>query len=315
MAEFALVFVVMLWGSSFALQRLLFGGHEPIASTSLVSARLSAAALCVGLLLAIRWLLGRRQGKSSNWVRRPRFVADALVCGLCLGAGFLLQTEGLRLTSASRSAILTGLVVLFTPLFELLILRRRAGAASILGACLSFVGLGILANPWSTSANGSPFGDAMSTLCAVAFALHLTFLERASRRQPVWPLLGAQLLAASLLATTVSTATCNAAQAITASAWLVVAYLAVFCTVGAFAVQTWAQRKIDARKMALIIALEPVFGALAGWLFLGERMRPLEILGGTLVLGGVLAGATRASLDVSRVGDPDRAGARSESAT
>ena len=72
--------------------------------------------------------------------------------------------------------------------------------------------------------------------------------------------------------------------------WLAIAYLAVFCTLLAFGVQTWAQRHTTPLRIALISALEPVFAALWAALLLGERLSAIELGGAALIIAGVVLG-------------------------
>ena len=67
------------------------------------------------------------------------------------------------------------------------------------------------------------------------------------------------------------------------SFWLAISYLAVLCTVCAFAIQNYALRRSDPSRVALLMGSEPVFGALFAWLWLGEAMGPLRWLGGGLM--------------------------------
>ena len=75
-----------------------------------------------------------------------------------------------------------------------------------------------------------------------------------------------------------------------------VAYLAVFATLLAFGIQTWAQRRLSSVRFALISALEPVFAALWAALLIGERLSVLELSGGALIVIGVLTGEVGAAL-------------------
>jgi drug/metabolite transporter (DMT)-like permease len=72
--------------------------------------------------------------------------------------------------------------------------------------------------------------------------------------------------------------------------WLAITYLALFCTLLAFGVQTWAQRHTTPLRMALISALEPVFAALWAALLLGERLSRPELFGASLIIVGVVVG-------------------------
>ena len=127
MADLALAAVMAIWGSTFAVVRTLVGGGSaPVSPLLLVAVRMGAASA-----LLFVWLAARRQLRFSAGVWR-----DGLVCAALLGAGFVLQIEGQHRTTASRSGFLTGLVVVFVPLLELLFFRRRPSRAAAVGIAL-----------------------------------------------------------------------------------------------------------------------------------------------------------------------------------
>jgi len=78
--------------------------------------------------------------------------------------------------------------------------------------------------------------------------------------------------------------------------WLALLYLAVFATLLAFGVQTWAQKILPPVRVALISALEPVFAALWAALLIGERLTLRELMGGALIVLGVAVGEAGAAL-------------------
>src|SRR5207253_1126078 len=72
--------------------------------------------------------------------------------------------------------------------------------------------------------------------------------------------------------------------------WLALLYLAVFATLLAFGIQTWAQKVISPVRVALISSLEPVFAALWAAVLIGERLTRRELVGGALIVAGVAVG-------------------------
>lgn len=233
----------------------------------------------------------------------------AVLAGLMAG-GFGLQAVGLSLTTASRSGFLTGLSIPLVPVFERLLFRGRIRRAQALAVVPAVAGTALLMAPGGgTKAN---LGDYLTAGCAAVFALHIVATGRFAARTPAAGLTLAQLtLSAGLL--TAAAAACDlllrclpapslppfvAAEApglflSPATAWQVL-YLAGAATVAAFWVQTWAQRDVPATRTAIILSLEPLFAALLSWAWLGERMAPIGLLGGALlVLAVALPGFLR----------------------
>ncbi len=285
-AHLLLLAVVMVWGSTFVLVKAALADVSPLLFNLLRMLLAFAALLLV-------------YGRSLRGLPRAHWITGA-VAGVLLATGYQLQTAGLRLTTPSKSAFLTGMVVIFVPFLSLTPRLRapgatRPGAGAFAGAALGFVGLALLAvppgQPWgqlSTLRSINP-GDLLTLGCALAFALHLLTLAH-----------GAQRIAFQALAT-VQIGVAALAMAVTLPlfepqpffhwtgrfllAWLVTGLLA---TAAAFSIQSWAQRFLPASHTALLFSLEPVFAGVTSFLVLGERLRGRALAGAGLVLGALL---------------------------
>jgi drug/metabolite transporter (DMT)-like permease len=293
MADLALAGIMAIWGSSFAILRALLGGAagSPLA---LVAVRMAIASI----LLALYLLLFRPQELKALF--RRELLRDGLFIGALLGAGFLLQTEGLLRTTASRSGFLTGTLVAFVPLIEFALFRRRPPLPALLGVLLAFTGMTALSAPWADSSVATLTGDALTLGCALVFAGQIVALGRIAPRHPLLPLVLLQLATtgamAALAGPFVETQHFSGAPRL----WLAMIYLALFATLLAFGVQTWAQRVLPPVRVALLSALEPVFAALWAALLIGERLSGRELAGGALIILGVAVGEAGAALRSAR---------------
>ena len=280
MADLALVVLMAVWGSTFAIVRVLVGsGSSPVSPILLVAVRM---ALAFGLLLVfLAFRGGLRFGRD--------LLRDGLVCAAFLGAGFVLQIEGQHRTTASRSGFLTGLLVVFVPVLEFVFFRKRPSAPQIAGVAIAVAGMAVLSGG-GAAGNAQLVGDLLTFGCAVVFAIHIVILGRVAPRHEVLPLLLVQLggtcAIAAICGPLVETQKLQADPRTLAA----VAYLAIFATLFAFGVQTWAQRRLSSVRFALISALEPVFAALWAALLIGERLSALELSGGALIVLGVVTG-------------------------
>jgi len=296
MADLALTAIMAIWGSTFALTRLLLGDAGGTASAisplALIAVRMGLATLLLGLFLAAT-PAGRQQLRAAF---QGALLRDGLLCGALLGFGFFLQVEGLQRTTASRSGFLTGLLVVLVPLLEFLFFRKRPAAPALVALALAFLGLTLLSAPGSAGASATALGDLLTVSCAVIFAGHVVLLGRVAKRHPVLPLLLLQLLCTFALAALLGPVVEAQRFAGSGRLWLAVSYLAVFATLLAFGIQTWAQKLMPAVRVALLSSLEPVFAALWAALFIGERLSGHELLGGALIVVGVLVGEAGTAL-------------------
>src|ERR1043165_4443627 len=135
--------------------------------------------------LALRFLIGataltllsRRQGGKAN-------LRAGLILGVMLWLGFALQTAGLQYSTPSRSAFITGMFVVLTPLVSTVVFRRLPRLPSLAGVALAFAGTYWLTGA-GPSSGGAPsatawLGDALTFGCALAYAIPLSPTEKRS---------------------------------------------------------------------------------------------------------------------------------------
>ncbi len=271
MPRLALLLSTVIWGATFPATKAVLNQVPPL---SFLFLRFLLGTMVVVGLFA---LLGRRL--RFDW----EMLRISVIAAVWLFVGYLLQTIGLRHTTASNSAFLTALYVVFVPLF----LRRR-GWRVWLSAALATIGLWFLVRPILTVNQG----DVLTVGCAVAFAAHIACVERFTRVGDsasffMWQLLfvtAAMLPAMMWEAPTLSV--------LTPSGVLLVGLLVTgLLATGAFAVQIWAQRFLSAQQTALLFALEPVCASWLAWHFLGEHLDAWGWLGSGMILGAVLLGS------------------------
>jgi len=200
-------------------------------------------------------------------------------------AGFLTQTYGLKATTASKAGFITGMHVVFTPLLEYTIGRRKVLPYQTAGVAVALVGLGLL----TLEGFGRPSaGDLLVLACAFAFGLHIVMLGHYSPRHDGFLLSFTQMVWSAVLAAVISGR--DMAQALSFGPEVVwsVTYLGATGTALAYLVQTIAQKYTPPTRAALIMQSEPVFAALFAWLLIGERMAAKQFAGAALILLGIL---------------------------
>lgn len=274
-----------VWGSSFAILRGLLGA-DSASPLALVSVRMAMATLLLTAFLAVR-------GQLKLWNRAV--LRDGIFCGFLLGIGFLLQTEGLQRTTASRSGFLTGMLVVLVPLIELGFFGKRPAWPALCGVLLAFAGMTMLSAPWADTSHATMLGDALTLGCALVFAAHIVALGRLAPRHPVMPMLLLQLATICALATLAGPLIERQHFSGQPKLWLALLYLALFATLLAFGIQTWAQKVMPPVRVALISSLEPVFAAIWAAVLIGERLSGREVLGGAMIVLGVAVGEAGAA--------------------
>lgn len=279
-AHILLVLVTFIWGSTFVLIKAAVERDAAPLSFNFVRMIFATAALAIIFYPDVRK------------IRIPSFRAGALV-GIFMWLGYEFQTVGIRLTTASKSAFITGLSVVLVPLFLATFWRRQVNHWSAMGVACAFCGLFLLTVPAGENAfvdwHSVNNGDLLSFACAVSFAFQIIFLGRAITRHPVGQIAFLQIAIAALLMG-FSLPFAPAGVHLHLSKLVIGAILVtgLLGTAAAFSIQAWAQQFTSPTHTALIFSLEPVFAWVTSYIVVGERLGLRAGLGAVMILGGIL---------------------------
>jgi drug/metabolite transporter (DMT)-like permease len=270
-AELSLLLLTFIWGTTFPLVKTALNFSSPFL---FVLIRFTLAALVV-------WLVFR--GRIS--LEAKGILKAGAIIGVFLFFGFAFQTLGLKYTTASKSAFVTGLFVVMIPPLSYLILKEKVRIFSVIGVVLALTGLYLMTRPKGSEFN---IGDLFTFFCAISFSLQVIFVQIYTRRFDFLSLTFIQIAVTALLSLPLALAV--ETTKLVYHHWLVVAILvcAILATALALFLQNRMQKYTTTVKAALIYAMEPVFAAVFSYLFLSEILGWLGILGGGLILSGML---------------------------
>jgi drug/metabolite transporter (DMT)-like permease len=290
-----MLFVVAVWGSTFVLVKSALSDATP-GAFNLVRMTLAFAVLGVAYHRYWREIRGWQVG------------AGALV-GLCLALGYQFQTTGLARTTPSKSAFITGLLVVMVPLLSIIPGLRPPGARpprwnAFLGAALAFTGIVLLTAPAAGPIAGSAsllgqtarllpdmtsinLGDLLTLGCALGFAFHCLALSHISPRIAFQPLALLQVGFCALFMALSLPLIEHPHLAWTPRLTVALGIAAVLSTAVGFSVQSWVQSVLPPTHTALLLTLEPVFALMTSFLLMGERLGLRPACGALLILAGI----------------------------
>ena len=274
-ADLALAIVALVWGTTFVVVK---GALADISTIFFLALRFSGAAACMLLLFQPAF---RRAGARAVW----EGLKGGATAGVLLWLGYILQTFGLKFTTAGNSGFLTGLYIVLVPLFSAIFLRRAPQRRELLGLSIAVAGMLLLTGVGVHLRLN--IGDLLTVACAVAFAIHLLLLGHYAKAICFEAVALGQIACCAALSTFMLFFERPVAH------WnrmLVFALIltSVFATAVAFALQTWGQRYTTATRTALIFALEPVFALVTAVTLGGEPLTAAAVGGGVLILAGIL---------------------------
>lgn len=287
-ADLLLLAVALLWGGTFVIVR--------------DSVRVMPPLLLIGgrFLLALLALVLIFPRHLRDW--RANLRPGLLLAGLLMG-GFVLQTYGLRYTTASTSGFITGLNVVFVALTVAAFRPGIPSRRTVLGVILATTGLACLS--WLPGGWQFGRGDWLTLACAVFFALHIVVTGLvAPGRDPV--ALTVIQFAAVTLASLGAHAVSGAGLVMpTAAGWFALVYLGLAATAFAFLMQTAAQRHTPAVDTAIIFSTEPLFAAAIAVLF-GEKLTIQMLIGGGAIFAAMLLSVLGPGAPVASTPPPPR---------
>jgi drug/metabolite transporter (DMT)-like permease len=284
----ALVIVTAIWGVTFVQIK---DALELYPLFAFLAVRFAIAVAVLSVPVARRWRSLGRDGA----------VAGAALGGL-LAAGYALQTAGLDRTTVSAAGFVTGMYVILTPVFGLVLFRIRPGRAVWLGVALALVGLAML----SGVSAGSGTGDLMVLAAAALYALQIALMERFAPRYDPLAFTTAEMAAAFVGFAAIAVAAGQVELPRGATVWGALLVTGIFASALGYLVQAWAQRRTSATRTALMFALEPVFAGIFGYALAGDRLGALGWAGCAVIMSGIAVAEPGAAGTLARLVRPRR---------
>lgn len=282
-AHLLLVSVVFVWGATFVLVKNALVDISPLLFNLI---RMALAFLCLAIIYRRHFLR-----------MRPPVIAAGVITGFCMAAGFQFQTAGLRFTTPSKSAFITGLTVVLVPFLAVIPGLRPPNSVlprwnAWLGALTAFLGIALLTAPHGRALSFAAFrymntGDILTLCCSFGFAFQIIALAHFSPRFPFEQLALVQIGSATLIMAITLPIFEHPDVRWTPTVFLALGISALFATALAFTVLSWAQSILPATHTALILSLEPLFAWLTALLVLGQDLHGRSILGALLILAGI----------------------------
>lgn len=276
-----LLLATLIWGTTFIAQSV---GMDYIGPFTFQAIR---CALAVFILIPCSLLLDIKNGTAARfcakWLDKTLWKSG-IICGIALFVAASLQQVGLVYTDAGKAGFITAMYIVLVPILGLC-LGQKPPKAAVFSVALAVVGLYLLSCVGVSQIN---LGDILLIGCALAFAVQITCIDRLGSTLDGIRLNCIQALVVALLSVPFILLTETVDLVSIAVCWFPLAY-AGFLSMGvAYTMQILGQQELEPTAASLIMSLESVIAALAGWLVLKETMKPWELLGCGLVFTAVI---------------------------
>lgn len=277
-----LLLTATIWGVAFVAQSV---GMEYIGPFTFNAIRCVLGGLV--LIPVILVLKKKKETGAENQEKEDKKTlwAGGIACGVILCIASNLQQFGIMEASVGKSGFFTALYIVMIPVIGIFI-GKRPGIKLWFCVALAVVGMYLLCMK-----DGSftiERADIMLLLCALAFSVHILVVDYFSPKVDGVKMSCIQFFVCGVLSAVgmlfIETPDISNIQA----AWLPLLYAGLLsCGVG-YTLQIVGQKGINPVIASLIMSLESVISALAGWVILGQVLSPKEILGCVLMFVAII---------------------------
>lgn len=274
-----LAFATVIWGSAFVAQS---AGMDLIGPFTFQTVR---CLLAVIALIPVIYLLDGKERK--DFIRKwsdKKLWRTGILCGVALFFAQSLQQVGLVYTDAGKAGFITAMYIVIVPILGIFF-KRKPTVAAVVSIFIAVVGLYLLSCVGVTQIN---IGDVLMLLCAVAFAVQITVVDRLAGNLDSIRLNCIQAIVVTVLSAAFMLFTEKPQIQPIVNCWLPLCYAGILSMGVAYSLQLIGQKSLEPTTASLIMSLESVFAVITAWLILHERLTPWETAGCILVFSAVI---------------------------
>jgi len=272
----ALILTSMVWGSSFPAIKFIVSVVDEATYTWMRGA--------VALISLSPYILYHL---SKNKIGR-RTVVGGLWAGAAFTLGLWLQGWGTKYTSASNSAFITGLFIIFVHIYDSLS-NRRYSPSAFTSLVIAIVGVYLLTMP----TGGIGLGEALVLAGALFWAAQVIIVDRHSGSNPL--IFTFYQVAPTLIFLPIGLSTQGLSISSATKILPAIIYLGLVPTNLGFILQVYGQRWLGPFEASLVMLFEPVFAAIFSALLIGESFSLSWVLGAGLILAGMLIAISKST--------------------
>jgi drug/metabolite transporter (DMT)-like permease len=275
-----LLLAAVIWGSTFVVQQVGTGGLKTISFTGI---RMLVGAFFV---LPFAWRQYRQLVQNGSSIEASGWFG--IVCtGVVLFTAAALQQYGIFHTTVTNAGFLTALYVPLVPIISLLVLRRKIHWSAWPASVLCLAGTYIMSG---AQAIDLKIGDVWVIGSSFFWACHVILVGTMAvrTRAPIVVACG-QFFVCGMCGTILGIVVEQPSFVDLQTGLFGILYAGMLSTGIGFTLQAIAQRFTHEADAAIILSSETVFAALAGFLFLSERLTTLELTGASLIFIGIIA--------------------------
>lgn len=294
----------LIWGTGFVINKMILDSGW--SDSQLLFVRFFTAA--VAIFIIYRKKITTVIKSSYNEIKQQRKTKEkkplienmstytivwGLILGLFLYLGFYFQTLGLYNTSPQNNSLITASYIILIPIIIFVFERKGVHTKTVLAGLITIVGISIINVDFATFSITFNFGDQMTFVGAIFWAIHMYLLGKKAKQLDLFVLMAFQLLTFSIIAFPVMMISSGLPQVDFANGNSVMILLAAiligfFASFVAFLFQSIGQKNTNEAEAAILIASESLFGPIFGMIFYPDGRFINLVIGIVLVFIGIV---------------------------
>lgn len=282
-----LLLTAFIWGAAFVAQSV---GMESVGAFTFSCTRTILGIAVLLPFILIRDKITAKKMTEEELIQRKATDKKTLIYGAILGVVFCAATNtqqfAFNYTASGKIAFITALYMFFVPLFGIF-MKKKTPILTWICVVFGFVGLFFLCmDPNNLGAIN--FGDLLSLICAVIFAVHILLIEKFAADVDGVKLCCVQFMMSAILSGILMLIFEEPSFYAIWEAALPIAYAGFMSCGIAYTFQIVGQKFTEATVASLLMCMESVFGVLCAAILLQERLTSRELIGCGIMFAAIV---------------------------
>lgn len=280
-----LLLTATIWGTAFVAQSV---GMEYVEAFTFTFARsIVGGIVLIPCIWFLRWLKGRENETSAVsrfHVTKVEWIGG-ICCGLALCAASNFQQIGIAHTTVGKAGFITALYVVIVPILGLFF-KKRVSFVVWISVVLSVIGLYLLC--MTEGSLTLAYGDLLVLICAILFSIHIMVIDHFSPQGDGVVMSCIQFFVCGIVSGIIMLFVETPSVENIMAAAMPILYAGVLSSGVAYTLQIVGQKDMNPTVASLILCLESVVSALAGWVILHEALTTRELFGCALMFVAIV---------------------------
>lgn len=276
-----LIIVAMIWGTAFVAQSKGMDYVEPF--TYCAMRMLLGGAMLIPVIMVLD---AKRSKEERQRIRENRKtqVLGGLCCGVAICVSSMFQQFGVKDTTVGKASFITALYIVIVPVISIFLKKHVSNLAAV-SVVLAVAGFYLLC---INKASGIGIGDLLVLVCAFGFSTHIIIIDYFSPRVDGVRMACMQFLVCGIISLVGMFLFENPSLEAIWNCRLEIGYSGVMSCGVAYTLQIIAQKDVNPTVASLLMSLESVFGAIAGYFILGETFSKRQFAGCVIIFAAVI---------------------------